>query len=121
MKNRVPALLLAVALVVVATMSTACVGIYDNTTNFDPAPTAGMSEGDMLKKYGAPDFSGFVDAATKVYIYEVRKTEFYFFIGFYKGHDLVVMVRDGRVVETAEAPRAKVMSILQPTPWAVTD
>ena len=53
--------------------------------------------------------------------YKVRDVQYLVLVGLYKGYDLLVVCRDGRVVESEKITRPNAMTILYPTPWAVAD
>ena len=97
-----------------------CVGTYSNTEAFLTTPKTGQLEVDMLKKYGTPHLATNVEDL-KVYFYKVRKAKYVLGFGSYSGYDLVVVCRDGQVVETSKTPRPQAFCLLHPTPWAVAD
>ncbi|MEQ8820661.1 MAG: hypothetical protein RLY93_10475 [Sumerlaeia bacterium] len=97
-----------------------CIGIYDNRKVFQPGPNRGMEERELLRQYGTPAYSGFVEDE-KVYIYKVRQQGYYVLVGIYDGYDLVVFCDDGRVTDVQQAPLGTNFSFLNPVPWAVAE
>jgi len=97
-----------------------CVGTYNNTTNFLNPPDIGTEEITVLKELGSPVFSTVVEDQ-KVYIYRARNVKYIILVGLYEGFDLVVICRDGMVVESKKVPRPKTFTLFYPTPWAVAD
>ena len=99
---------------------TSCVGIYDNTKRFMNLPAEGTDELQMIREYGSPDFTTTVEDQ-KVYTYKVRKVGYYVVVGIYEGYDLMVVCRDGRIVESKKIPHHNSFTIFQPVPWSVAD
>ena len=97
-----------------------CVGIYGNTKRFLNPPTAGMKEIDMIKAYGEPSFATEIEDQ-KVYTYSVRDVRYIVVVGLYKGYDLVVVCRDGYVIEVKKISRNDSLALFQPVPWVVPE
>ena len=97
-----------------------CMGFYNNTSNFLNPPGIGTEEINVLKELGTPAFSTIVEDQ-KVYTYRVRDVKYIILIGLYEGYDLVVICRDGMVVESKRVPRPKAFTLFNPLPWAVAD
>ena len=108
-----------VAVVGLAATLTGCIGVYNNSDLFTPAPYQGMDELAMLKGYGTPDFTTFVEDQ-KVYTYKVRDNLYVILVGVYDGYDLVVVCEDGQVRETTKVEAAKRFSLFSPVPWSDT-
>ena len=107
-----------VGLVMVLFLLSGCVGFYGNTKRFLQPPTEGMLEIEMIKTYGEPSFSSVVEDQT-VYTYRVREVQYIIAAGLYNGYDLIVICRDGRVVEVKKLPRPVSFTVLHPVPWVV--
>ncbi len=97
-----------------------CIGQYDNTAIFTPAPHKGMDEVALVQAYGTPSWQGFAEDK-KLYTWKVRDNTYILIVGVYDGYDLVVTVENGEVSEVTRAPRAKALTILSPLPWAEAD
>ena len=97
-----------------------CIGFYGNTTRFLQPPTEGMEEIDMIKQYGEPSFCTVVEDQ-KVYSYKVRDVKYVVVVGLYNGYDLVIVCRDGRVIEVKKIDRNQSFSLFQPVPWAIEE
>lgn len=108
------------ALAIALLLNTGCIGIYDNTDLFLNDPAVGSSEVDMLKMYGTPAFATTAEDK-KVYTYKVRDVLYIICVGIYKGHDMVVVLRDGDVEEVKKVARPSTFTLFQPLPWAVAD
>ncbi len=104
-------------LAIVAALGAGCVGVYNNRPHFMTEPQIGMSEADLIKRYGTPSFSGFA-LDQKIYTYKVRDNKYIVLVGLYEGYDLVVVCEGGEVKEIARAPRPTTLTILHPAPWA---
>jgi len=115
--SRIALALLAAGL---AGLTTGCIGLYDNSKKFMNLPATGTDEIDVLKEFGAPDFQA-TTSDRKVYTYKVRDVKYVVLVGVYSGHDLLVVVKDGKVEETRRVARPSTLAILQPIPWAVAD
>ena len=96
-----------------------CMGFY-NSENFLNPPATGSEEIAVLKELGCPAFSTTVEDQ-KVYVYRVRNVKYIILVGLYEGYDLVVICRDGMVVDTKKAPRPSTFTLFNPVPWAVAD
>lgn len=101
-------------------MVSGCIGIYDNTDLFLNSPAVGSGEVEMLKAYGTPAFTTKAEDRT-VYTYKVRDVMYIICVGLYKGHDMVVVIRDGDVEEVKKVTRPNAFTLFQPLPWAVAD
>lgn len=112
--------LLTAALGVAMLMLGGCLGIYDNTDTFLNSPAVNSGEVDLLKNYGTPAFAGRAEDRT-VYTYKVRDVMYIICVGIYKGYDMVVVVRDGRVEDVKKVTRPTSFVLFQPIPWAVAD
>lgn len=99
---------------------TGCIGIYNNSDVFFNPPETGTSELELLKDFGAPDFAE-TTREGKVYVYKVRDVKYIILVGIYDGHDMVVVMQDGVVVQTRNVQRPKAFTLFQPIPWAVAD
>jgi len=97
-----------------------CVGTYNNSDNFLNPPAIGSEEIAVLKELGAPAFSTTAEDQ-KVYVYKVRDVKYIILVGLYEGYDLVVVCRDGAVIESKRVPRPKAFTLFNPLPWAVAD
>ncbi|MDX2175479.1 MAG: hypothetical protein SF028_03305 [Candidatus Sumerlaeia bacterium] len=97
-------------------LSTGCIGTHSNMSQFlnDPAP--GAEELNVLQQYGTPAFAAEVDNHN-VYTYKVRENNYFIFIGFYDGYDLVVTCRDGRVVDARRVRGPESFALFQPWQW----
>lgn len=109
----------AAALAACATLS-GCIGMYSNTSLFYNDPASGMEEVKLIQQYGTPSFSTNIEDR-KVYTFKVRDNNYYILLGAYSGYDLVVVCRDGLVVETTRVPRPSAFTLFTPVPWAETD
>ncbi|MDX1971364.1 MAG: hypothetical protein SFY68_02420 [Candidatus Sumerlaeia bacterium] len=109
------------ALLGLATLSllplTGCIGIYDNSKLFTPTPQVGMSELELLKQYGTPSYSDFVDDK-KVHIYKIRNNQYIVLFGKYDGYDLVITCDNGQVIDIDRAERGEAFALFNPVPWA---
>jgi len=108
----------ALAALCMMPLLTGCVGLYNNTANFREMPREGMAEIDMIRTYGAPDFTTFVEDQ-KVYVYKVRDTKYIILVGIYDGYDYVITTDNGRIVHVERVDAPNTLAILQPLPWAV--
>lgn len=107
-----------VAVVCLATAGlSGCIGVYNNSKQFLNNPENGMAEGDLIRQYGTPAYSGFVENE-KLYTYKVRDNKYMVLVGVYEGYDLVVTCRNGVVTNTRRVERPQAFSLLYPTPWA---
>jgi len=97
-----------------------CVSVYSNHPRFDPPPSDGMNELEMLRKYGAPAFAGFVEDQ-KVYVFKIRDSQYLLGFGQFKGYDLVVTCKGGIVKNTERVPRGQTSCFLAPAPWIGMD
>ncbi|HPB30151.1 MAG TPA: hypothetical protein PLB62_01720 [Candidatus Sumerlaeota bacterium] len=113
-------LILILSVLCLAVLLTGCIGIYNNQDNFLNPPETGAPEINMLNSLGAPQFSTTVEDQ-KVYVYRVRNVKYIVLVGLYEGYDLVVICRDGMVVQTKRVPRPKAFTLFNPLPWAVAD
>ncbi len=109
-----------VVLILSLILHVGCVGLYSNTANFMNPPEPGKEVVDMLKEYGIPVFTATVEDQ-EIYGYRVRDVRYIVLFGSYKGYDLIVVSRDGRVVETKKIQRPQALSLFTPVPWAVAD
>ncbi|MCB2156375.1 hypothetical protein KQI84_15990 [bacterium] len=109
-----------IAAAVLAISLTGCIGIYDNSELFRPAPHQGMDELAMLQSYGTPTFTTFVEDQ-KIYTYKVRENMYIILLGIYDGYDLVVVCEDGRVREITKVDPPKRFSLISPVPWSDTE
>lgn len=100
--------------------STACVGVYNNTNQFLNDPKEGMAEGDLIRTYGTPAFTGFAENE-KIYTYKVRDTKYIVLVGLYEGYDLVVTCKNGIVTDSQRVKRPEAFTLFQPLPWAVAE
>lgn len=112
--------LVATCLVVSLIPLSGCIGIYDNSKLFLPSPQVGMTELDLMKQYGTPNYSGFVDDK-KVYIYKVRNNQYIVLFGKYEGYDLVLTCDNGQVIDIDRAERGSAFALFNPVPWADTE
>ena len=99
---------------------TGCIGIYDNRGLFDLPPKEGMEEIEMIRSYGAPDYSDYVEDQ-KVHVYKVRENRYIILIGLYAGYDLVATCENGVVIDVGRVERPWSFSLFQPVPWAETN
>ncbi len=97
-----------------------CIGFYGNTKRFLQPPTEGMEEIEMLKQFGEPSFCAVVEDQ-KVYSYKVRDVKYIVLVGTYNGYDLIVVCRDGRVIEVKKMPRNRGFTLFTPPAWTVAD
>ena len=93
-----------------------CVSSYNNSQRFTLPPHPGMTELEMLQKYGAPDYAGFVEEQ-KVYIYKVRESGYFIIFGRYSGRDIVVTTKGGVVKKVDELSRGESLTFLYAAPW----
>ncbi len=101
-------------------VSSGCIGIYNNSELFLNPVEKGMSEEEILQKYGNPAYSGFAEDK-KVYIYEVRNNRYIVAFGQYEGYDLVITCEAGEVIQVDKVQRPESFVLFQPVPWAETD
>ena len=120
MRNAVTRYAPALAVSALLLLATGCFGRFDNTYKFINEPRTGQAELEMLKQYGIPNFTTSVEGQ-RIYGYKVRRANYYVFLGLYDGYDMLIVCRDGRVVETRKVLRPETVTILQPVPWAVSD
>ena len=99
---------------------TGCFGTYSNTSLFYNDPASGMEEIKLLQQYGTPAFATNIEDR-KVYTFAVRDNSYIVCVGTYSGYDLVVVCRDGLVVETKRVPRPSAFTLFTPVPWAESD
>ncbi len=111
---------LRLGLAMVALSLSACVGFYGNTTRFLQPPAEGMEEIEMIKQYGEPSFTTVVEDQT-VYTYKIRDVKYLVVVGLYEGYDLVIVCRDGRVIEVKKIDRNRSFSLFHPVPWAIEE
>ncbi len=97
---------------------TGCIGLYNNSEQFLNEPEVGMSEVEVIKTYGTPAFASGV-GLDRVLTYKVRDTKYLLVFGQYEGYDLVIVMKDGKVVETQKVPVGKAFALFQPWPWLV--
>ena len=109
-------LVLALALLVALT---GCVGFYNNSDQFLNPPATGMKELEVLKTYGTPQFAS-ESGGDRILSYKVRDTKYILLFGQYEGYDLIVVFKDGAVVETYKVQIPKVFCLFQPWNWVVT-
>ena len=104
------------AILAAAAVSTGCIGTYSNMGQFlnDPAP--GADELNVLQQYGTPAFATEAEGH-KVYMYRVRENNYFVFLGFYDGYDLVVTCRDGQVVDSRRVKAPEAFALFQPWLW----
>ncbi|MBI1783621.1 hypothetical protein HYR69_00630 [Candidatus Sumerlaeota bacterium] len=95
---------------------TGCISSYSNTARFTQPPHPGMPETEMLQRFGAPDYSGFVEDQ-KIYVYKVRDSKYIIIVGQYSGRDIVVTAKGGVVRSVQEVPRGECMTFLYAAPW----
>lgn len=112
--------IIPVTLLFITVIFTGCVGSYNNTHNFLNPPATGDEELSVLKEFGTPSFATTVEDQ-KIYTFKVRDVKYMVCIGLYEGYDLVVICRDGMVVETKKVPPPKSFSLFYPVPWAVAE
>jgi hypothetical protein len=98
---------------------TGCIGIYNNSNLFQLSPNEGLDEVELLKRYGAPDFSGYVENR-QVYVYKVRNNRYIVLFGLYEGYDMVVTCENGVVRNVSRVERPQAFALLNPVPWAET-
>jgi hypothetical protein len=111
---------LAGALFVAALPLAGCIGIYDNSVQFELQPAKGLEETEVLKRYGSPEFAGYVENK-QVYIYKIRDNRYYVLYGVYEGYDLVITCENGVVTDVSKVERPKAMTLFNPVPWAEAD
>ncbi len=97
-----------------------CIGFYGNTKRFLQPPTEGMEEIAMIKQFGEPSFCAVVEDQ-KVYSYKVRDVLYVVLVGIYSGYDLIMVCRDGRVIEVKKMPRNRSFTLFWPIPWTVAE
>lgn len=110
----------AAALVLGMSTLAGCYGTYNNTSLFYNDPASGMEEVKLLQQYGTPAFATNIEDR-KVYSFKVRDNSYIILVGMYNGYDLVVVCRDGLVVETKRVPRPSSFTLFSPLPWAEAD
>lgn len=111
---------LMLALAATVTVFGGCFAMYDNTKTFLNQPAEGLSEGDMIRTYGAPAYSGTAENQ-KIYVYKVRDNKFILIVGVYEGYDLAVTCENGQVAEVSRIERPKALTLFGAIPWAETE
>ncbi len=97
-----------------------CIGLYDNSKQFLNEPPVGMTEIELIKTYGTPAFAT-ATGTDKILTYRVRDTKYILLYGSYEGYDLVIVLKNGSVVETHKVQLANAFALFQPWPWMVSE
>ena len=108
--------LVKTALIVLLVSTVGCIGVSSSGDAFLNAPANGMSEIEMIKTYGAPDYTLQSDGTT-VHVYNIVDRAHYVLYGYDNSVEMVVICENGKVTETKNTKAGDAMQILWPADY----